>query len=294
MLSLTGFVTYYFNSTTMEKSEFDRLLERYLEDKVSEAEKTRIEAWLALDKTRNDRPFAWEEEDGEILFQKITGNIDHAKRTEQFPRAESNEKKFRLGQWIRIAATILILLTASRPNWYAHNGPEMYKTIASCDLEKVILNDGTIVWLRKESKLAYFEASKGTRHAFLVGEALFEVADADRPFTIACGKITVSGLGSSFSLKNRTDSIEVRVLRGKVNLSSTKDQAGIDIAPDEELLCTANRNSAKRRHASKCRVGSHSRHDSEGSTPDIISEVRSHHQFKTHNWRRCFPKRKRA
>lgn len=275
----------------MEKSDFDSLLKRYLDEKVSEEEKARIEAWLDLDKTWNEGQFVWKKDDGDILFRKIMRNIDDGSRAAK--PAGAVKKIFRISPWIRVAATVLILVTASRPNWYAQNGLQIYETIASCDIERITLKDGTVVWLRKDSRLAYFERSKGMRHASLVGEALFEVAkDSRRPFTISCGKVTVRGPQSSFSLKNRTDSVELRVLSGKVNLSSRKDHTGINIAPNEGLVCTVKGSNVDKSHRSTCRESDCADLSHRGQQ-SIISEVLNR-EFKSDKWRRCFPRRKRA
>jgi hypothetical protein len=41
----------------MEKSEFDRLLERYLNDDVTEQERKKVEAWLDISKTKGTGGF---------------------------------------------------------------------------------------------------------------------------------------------------------------------------------------------------------------------------------------------
>ena len=222
----------------MEKSNFDRLLKRYLEDRVSEEEKTKIEAWLDSNKTKNDRNFIWEKEDEEILFQKITSNLDNVDEIVEFRPGQSNEKRIHINQWIKMAATVLLLLTVSYAIWHSVNTkPAVHQTIATSDIEKVILNDGTIVWLHKESKLIYYEKTEGIRQVSLVGEGLFEVAkDASRPFTISCGDVIVKVVGTSFSLKTGEESIELKVLTGKVNLSSSTDKAGVDVEPNEKVI----------------------------------------------------------
>ncbi len=213
----------------MEKSNFDQLLQRYLTGKVSEKERIKIEAWLDVVKTDDVTDLELSKEDEEKIFQKITGTIqDEGQITKQPLRT----REIPVFQWaIGIAAALL--LAVSYFIWNGYNGSD--------GVEKMILNDGTIVWLRgEESKLSYYEKPGETgRYAELTGEALFEVTkDANRPFILKCGEITIKVLGTSFSVKTLNNSLELEVLTGRVNLSSENDKAGIDVEPNQKIIYT--------------------------------------------------------
>jgi ferric-dicitrate binding protein FerR (iron transport regulator) len=109
-------------------------------------------------------------------------------------------------------------------------------------VEKVILNDGSLVWLRGESKLVYYEKpDEGIRYSELQGEALFEVAkDAARPFIIQCGEVRLKVLGTSFSVKTGINELELKVLTGKVNLSSEVNKVTVDVEPNEQVTYRSN------------------------------------------------------
>jgi hypothetical protein len=53
----------------MEKSEFDRLLERYLNDDVTEQERKKVEAWLDISKTKGTGGFELSKEAEEAISQ---------------------------------------------------------------------------------------------------------------------------------------------------------------------------------------------------------------------------------
>lgn len=227
----------------MEKTNFDRLLNRYLHGQLPEPERIKFEAWLDVMKTEKNTELDISKEDEEKLFQKITSNLDNIDEVIAFRPQRGKLRKLFTNNWLRVAASLLIVLSASYTIWYFVNvKPAAQETIAANGIEKIILNDGTIVWLHKGSKLIYYQKTEeGIRHAELVGEALFEVAkDPNNPFAIACGDITVRVLGTSFSLKTDNESIELRVLTGKVNLSSTTDKTGVDVQPNEQAIYTAN------------------------------------------------------
>lgn len=87
---------------------------------------------------------------------------------------------------------------------------------------KVILADGTKVWLNAESELNYPDAfTRDVRKVTLSGEAYFEVVkDTARPFYVKVGDMEVKVLGTSFNIsaypgcKRQTTLVEGRVAVG--------------------------------------------------------------------------------
>jgi len=213
----------------MENSNFDLLLKRYLADEVSEEEKNKIEAWLEVMKTENTTDLELSKEQEEKLFQKIISKKNNLKEVQTLNKELIRSKRSGSG-WIRVAASILLLLSLTFVIWTSLLKGQFFPSV-----EKVILNDGSLVWLKGESKLAYY--NKGDfRYAELNGEALFEVAkDADHPFVVQCGEVTLKVLGTSFSVKTDVDKLELNVLTGKVNISSPSDTEGIDVVPNEKV-----------------------------------------------------------
>lgn len=221
----------------MEKSDFDRLLQRYLTGKVTDAEKAKLEAWLEVMKTEDTTHLELTPEDEENLFQKITAKIESGKSVTEF-RPEQIRKR-NANQWImRIAASLVLLITATFLIWRFNDSAT--KKTGALAVDKMILNDGSLVWVKGDSKLAYFEKDNGqTRYAELSGEALFEVAkDPSRPFVIQCKDISIRVLGTSFSLRADNDSVVVKVLTGKVNVTSAIDNTTKQIEPFQEIIYT--------------------------------------------------------
>lgn len=68
---------------------------------------------------------------------------------------------------------------------------------------KIVLPDGTIVWLNSESKLSYLADFNDTiRKIELEGEAYFQVVkNPKRPFVVASGKLQTTALGTAFNVK---------------------------------------------------------------------------------------------
>ena len=85
---------------------------------------------------------------------------------------------------------------------------------------KIVLADGTKVWLNAGSRLAFPNQFKGKeREIFLEGEAYFEVAhNAEQPFIVNTDAIEVKVLGTKFNLTAYSTEpvIETTLLEGKV------------------------------------------------------------------------------
>ena len=224
----------------MEKSDFDLLMERYVTGKVSEQERVKIEAWLDAMGAEDNTDLELSKEEEDRIFQKLTDSLTSVEDVV----ALKPKRKTRPDQWmIRIAASLVIVSLVSYAVWYfTMSSKYQLEVVAKNGVEKIILNDGSLVWLRGESKVLYYEKpDEGARYTTFQGEALFEVAkDASHPFIVQCGEVKVSVLGTSFNIKTGVDQVELTVLTGKVNLSSAANTEGVDVLPQEKIIYKSN------------------------------------------------------
>jgi transmembrane sensor len=224
----------------MKKSNFDILMHRYLTNQVSDYERIKIEAWLNVMKAERDTELELTEEDEERLFQKITSATTKVEDVVALFPHRPKLKLFMANQWVQMAASVVILLSASFAVWFIGFKPDSGAGRVADGNEKLILHDGTLVWLKEGSLFSYYQKEGGIRRAELTGEALFEIAKVpNSTFTITCGSITVKAIGTSFNVKTDQESIELKVLTGKVNLSSIHDSAGVNVAPNEKVVYTS-------------------------------------------------------
>lgn len=230
----------------MEKSDFDLLMERYVTGKVSVQERVKIEAWLDAMGTEDNTELELSNEEEDRIFQKLTSSIT----TVEDVVALKPKRKIRPDQWmIRIAASLVMVSFLSYAVWYFITSREhQLEVVSKNGIEKIILNDGSLVWLRGESKVMYYEKpDEGARYTTFQGEALFEVAkDASHPFIVQCGEVKVRVLGTSFNIKTDVEQVELMVLTGKVNLSSAANVEGIDVLPQETIIYKSNGKFEKR------------------------------------------------
>jgi transmembrane sensor len=107
---------------------------------------------------------------------------------------------------------------------------------------KMVLPDGTQVWLNSNSRLKYNNDFNATnREVILDGEAYFEVAkDAGLPFIVHASSIDIKVLGTSFEVKSypQDKTIEATLLQGMIEISR-KDNPGtprVILKPNEKLV----------------------------------------------------------
>lgn len=109
---------------------------------------------------------------------------------------------------------------------------------------KVMLPDGTQVWLNAGSKLTYGKAFGQTlREVSLTGEAYFDVVkDSSKPFLIHARNIDIRVLGTAFNVKSYPGekTTETSLLRGSVEISiHNRPEEKIILKPNEKLVVAA-------------------------------------------------------
>lgn len=108
---------------------------------------------------------------------------------------------------------------------------------------KLILADGTIVWLNSESRIEYPTAFSGKERVVrLYGEAYFKVAhDKHHPFIVQAGNMQTRVLGTEFNIRNYKglDS-HVTLIDGSVEVKATKSTKFTKIKPGEDAQVGSN------------------------------------------------------
>lgn len=106
---------------------------------------------------------------------------------------------------------------------------------------KLILSDGSCVWLNSDSRLVYHRNfNTNTREVELEGEAFFSVVkDAQRPFIVHTSGMIIKVLGTSFNVKSypRENTIEATLIHGSIEVMKKKEpQAAKVILRSHEKL----------------------------------------------------------
>ncbi|KAA2239817.1 DUF4974 domain-containing protein [Chitinophaga agrisoli] len=103
---------------------------------------------------------------------------------------------------------------------------------------RIVLPDGSIVWLNANTQLKYEKNSFGKQHReiTLTGEAFFDIAKNDGiPFIIHAGKVNIRVLGTAFNVKayEGDSAVFTTLVRGKIAVSF--QEKTVVLQPEEKL-----------------------------------------------------------
>jgi len=207
----------------MKKDEFEDdfqiLLDLYLKGRLSATQKAQLERQLDAFNKNDEPPHEFTEPHIDEMWKRIDAKT-------------SRHVSPRRVNWIAIAAAVIltggaVLFTLS------------WNKRSSQSSDKLILADGSIVWLKNGATLDYSNLSPENREVTLSGEALFEVAkDREHPFIIQCGRYFARVLGTSFNIKATDSAVELTVLTGQVRISSLTGDSSVVVQPHEHVVFT--------------------------------------------------------
>jgi ferric-dicitrate binding protein FerR (iron transport regulator) len=146
-----------------------------------------------------------------------------------------------------VAAAVALLLTVSYVS-FRQGGEQVKNRFADIVVEaplgaktKMILPDGTLVWLNAGSGITYSQGfGVSDRNIRLTGEGYFEVTEnAALPFLVKTDELQVSVLGTKFNFSNYSDNEEaiVSLIEGKVDIINLmKINEEQRLFPDEKVF----------------------------------------------------------
>lgn len=154
----------------------------------------------------------------ELAWQKVIKRISIRKQQPKIIRF-----------MLRIAASVLLIALGVGGTFYLQNkmanpsftevySPYGHKT-------RVVLPDGSTVWLNGDTKLKYNSDFSDARNVELTGEALFEVTkNARQLFTVNAEELRLEVYGTTFNVKSYPEDLisEVALVEGSVGLFRDK------------------------------------------------------------------------
>lgn len=151
-------------------------------------------------------------------FEKLRANL------QGIPSEQTSKSN---GLWLKIAASISILLVAGFCGWFLTKNSDVAEqvTVAS-NVEKKLINlpDGSRTVLNKGSKLTYPSEFGKDRIVKLEGEAYFDIKKNKKSFAVEAGEIQVKVLGTAFNVNTNGDIITLYVDRGLVAFTSKNQE----------------------------------------------------------------------
>lgn len=224
-------------ATADELSELQNLLERHPDGVYMEEVLTQLWAKQPVDNAGQDL---------EYIKHKLKYAADFEPAEDGYhPKFYSQIKSY-------LAIAVICLLTGSGVFYYhrfVKNTPVTATEISAGKgvRKKIILPDGTQVWLNSNSRLTFNNDLNAApnRVVMLTGEAYFDVVkNKHRPFIIQTDKVLIKVLGTAFNVKAYpTDSItETALIRGSIELTVTDNQHQKILLKAGEKLLLADKN----------------------------------------------------
>ncbi len=149
-----------------------------------------------------------------------------------------------LARLLKIAAVLAVFLTIGLIGYRLMNpgAGQAFNTVAASN-QKIfrMLDDGTRIWLNKNSSLRYNSSfGKHRREIFLEGEAYFDVArNKDVPLFIHAGDIDIEVKGTAFNVNAypTNPEIQVSLVRGSIEVRHRLDKTQkVLLKPKQRLV----------------------------------------------------------
>ena len=181
----------------------------YFRGDIPEEDERMLNAWVKEDDCNAAQLRAWEKEwlgsesDAQAdQWARMLGRIAVRQTVEEGEMRLGHPTPRRWPAILAVAASLALVaglfFLLPRPQeaqLYAMEAPAGEKC-------RVALPDNSVVWLNSGSKLSFEDSyNRKARTVTLVGEGYFDVApDADRPFTVRCGDVSVLVKGTRFNV----------------------------------------------------------------------------------------------
>lgn len=231
----------------------------YLEGRLSLEEKEAFDHLLQsspdFKKEVDDIRFIWETTVELKLHKQINIQQNWKKVSKQI-NADKYKKK--VLNFIRTAAAVLLIpvliatytLFNTLKEWNNIPVEQIEQTSAYGLISKVILPDGSEVWLNSGSSISYPKRfTNNKRNVQLTGEAYFKVTSnkSNRFDVVTSSGLQVSAYGTEFNVKayEDEDNIEATLAKGHVEVSEIGQPITRVLLPGEQIIYYKNTNSMK-------------------------------------------------
>lgn len=161
-------------------------------------------------------------------------------RINEHQQQEKQIERFKARRFYISLAAAVALLVATVAVWQLWLNSGVIKVVAQSERKMVELEDGSIVYLNKNSQLQYADNfGDCNRVVQLSGEAFFDVAkNADCPFRVETTQSTITVLGTSFNVRAASNeaTTEVIVTSGQVEVMSNKSGQKTILLPQDKVI----------------------------------------------------------
>jgi transmembrane sensor len=217
------------------KEYMEEIIYRHLNGEATPGEETELSSWL---KQSADNQGEYDS------IVKIWNDSLHISFTEDFDKTaawESLENRINrtpvpamkripfFSKSIRVAAAIIALGLLAELVYYLvrPKPPALTEVLAVQGNQKIQLPDGSVILLRKGSRLQYpADYPVNGRRVNMSGEAYFDIRhEENNPFIIHTNRALIEELGTSFLVRSTDQEEQVFVTTGSLRVSEIKDRS---------------------------------------------------------------------
>jgi len=234
-----------------ENKHIKGLLVDYITGEISLEEKEMVKDWLTSS-PENQRYY---EQIRQTYKASIIGtnyyHLNPDKAWRKFTRRlPVKNPLYHLHPLMRAAALIVIFFSLG---YFAHEMLQQDNSISSGMIvsetplgskTKIVLVDGTQVWLNAGSKLTYPSSFEGdAREVELTGEGYFNVfTNKQKPFIVNASGVKVKALGTQFNVKayEGEDKVETTLVEGVVEIENKSLNKTVTLIPNQKAIVTKN------------------------------------------------------
>jgi ferric-dicitrate binding protein FerR (iron transport regulator) len=186
-----------------------------------------------------------EENNEKTLFKKILNKAEIERKNAVVPLVNSKSfyhilvsKPLLLAYAASLIITLVFFFNRSEPT---DQIPQQIVSAPNGSRSKILLPDGTVVWLNGGSKLYYdYEFNGPVREVRLDGEAFFDVVkQKGKLFVVHTGNFDIKVHGTAFNVKyyQGDKNIEATLLHGKIEVADLiTNKPSIFLAPNQKLI----------------------------------------------------------
>ena len=222
----------------------------------TEEEEIRFQKWLEIDNnyclfqeleklwTSVQAKVSGYNPDVEHYWKELQNRIHKADSQEKPVKKPSLRMRIFNPRLYKIAAVAGLFLAISGAAYYFFSGDgglqseEIVQTYSAITgKSKIILPDGTEVWLHSNTKLEYKSQHSDVREVELEGEAYFKVKHDKKPFIVTTNDMAIKVHGTQFNVNSYSanDNAVVSLYEGSVSMRSLEDNSeDFFLKPGEE------------------------------------------------------------
>ena len=241
---------------------------RYFEGRITPSEEEILFRFVN-DALSNERMFRQWEEEWMLSYKLIPEVSNEWKQLQRRMQVRQSlngvfsTKHMQLQRFIAVAAIACVLLLSGTYSFYLYRNTETADNqfaleTAYGEKSKLILADGTVVWLNAGSSLQYAgNFNSKNREVFLTGEAYFEVTKQSdgTPFVVKTDQYSVLVKGTKFNVSSYPEDISAKTTLLEGSIDILYKGRHIPVAPGELLSLDKQNGSFSRQRVSFLPVG---------------------------------------